>query len=455
MNLPTHYDDADPTSIIRYANDLIDTTLRRSCPPHLIYGQYKGKGSFGQFLEKCYFGITPNNRPEPDFLSAGIELKSFPLRISSKGKICAKERMVLSIINYQTIIDEEFENSHFWAKSKRILIIFYLFAREMHSLDQRIKDVADLNMETTEFSEDLRIIRSDWSLIKRKVEQGFAHEISESDTLYLGACTKGSTAAGSIRKQPYSNHGAKQRAFSLKQRYMSSFVEKNGIAQPRHPRKEVSILSTAEAGDEFDVRAHVEGAFRGYFGYSIDDLQNSLGTNYNKLSKGFYAQLTKHILGLKLDAQISEFVKAGITVKTIRLEKKGNLKESVSFPYFKYCNIIDQAWETSDLREIFLNPFLFIVFRKTESRIILSNAFFWSMPEADLGLIEKTWLETKKRIKEGAAESLPRSSETMVVHVRPHARDRSDTIPLPYGGELVKKSFWLNRGYIAQNILAL
>ena len=48
--------------------------------------------------------------------------------------------------------------------------------------------------------EDLKIIKHDWNLINGKILKGKAHELSEGDTFYLGACTKGSTALKSFRK---------------------------------------------------------------------------------------------------------------------------------------------------------------------------------------------------------------------------------------------------------------
>ena len=69
---------------------------------------------------------------------------------------------------------------------------------------------------------DLEIIKQDWQTIIDKIKAGEAHNISEGDTMYLAACTKGANAK-SIRKQPFSNIPAKQRAFSLKSSYMSAF----------------------------------------------------------------------------------------------------------------------------------------------------------------------------------------------------------------------------------------
>lgn len=48
----------------------------------------------------------------------------------------------------------------------------------------------------------------------------------------------------------------------------------------------------------------------------------------------------------------------------------------------------------------------------------------------------------------------PSSAENPYVHVRPHAQDRQDTLPLPVADKLTglvqypKHSFWLNRTYI-------
>ena len=66
------------------------------------------------------------------------------------------------------------------------------------------------------FSEnDLKIIKDDWHTIINKIKDGDAHNISESDTFYLGACTKGVNSK-SLVSQPFSVKPAKPRAYSLK-----------------------------------------------------------------------------------------------------------------------------------------------------------------------------------------------------------------------------------------------
>src|SRR5690606_20736496 len=102
-----------------------------------------------------------------------------------------------------------------------ILIVFYLFEKEQLEIDFVFKIARLWRFPLT----DLKIIKDDWNKIVSKIKAGKAHEISEGDTLYLGACTKGSTSEKSKRKQPFSGILAPQRAFSLKSKYINYIIE--------------------------------------------------------------------------------------------------------------------------------------------------------------------------------------------------------------------------------------
>ena len=75
------------------------------------------KGGLGQLVEQYLFGIQNNSESEPDFMPAGIELKVTPYKKIKGGKLSAKERLVLNIINYMDEWKNDFKDSHFWFKN--------------------------------------------------------------------------------------------------------------------------------------------------------------------------------------------------------------------------------------------------------------------------------------------------------------------------------------------------
>ena len=148
-------------SIIDFAKKLKNQTLRQSCGVEIEKHSYKGKGKFGQILEKFYFGYEPNPKAEANFDQVGMELKSSPLKILKNGEFRSKERIVLNIINYLEVHKEEFENSSFWKKNAHLLFIFYLPDKEKDLIDYPIKLVDDWKYP----NQDLQIIKFDWETI--------------------------------------------------------------------------------------------------------------------------------------------------------------------------------------------------------------------------------------------------------------------------------------------------
>ena len=158
MNNQGNFDVNSAESIIDYAKLLKNQTLREACGSEIEKHGYKGKGNFGQILEKFYFGYEPNSDAEPDFLEAGIELKSTPLKNLKNGEFRSKERLVLNIINYLKVHKEDFETSSFIKKNAHLLLVFYLHDRDLNLLDYIIKLVDGWQYP----NEDLKIIKQDW-----------------------------------------------------------------------------------------------------------------------------------------------------------------------------------------------------------------------------------------------------------------------------------------------------
>ena len=411
-----------------------------------------GKGAIGTVIEESWFGYTPNSEAEPDFPEAGVELKVTPY-IHNRAGLRAKERLVCNIINYMTEFEKNFYTSDFWNKCNTMLLMSYEHKKDIPKTDY----VIDASVLFSFPTEDLMIIEHDWNTIMSKVRKGEAHLITEGDTLYLAACTKGANAS-SVRQQPFSDIPAKQRAYSLKSSYMTRILNSYifGHDTDEHIIKDWHDLKHQTFED------YVIKRISSYYGYSQSKLKNEMHIESN--AKNLNELILARILGVSGKiTKTKEFLDANILPKTIRIQKNGHIKESMSFPTFKFTDIVDEEWEESKLRN-YLEPakFLFVVFREDNNGdYILKKAFFWNIPLQDLEEVKKVWERTVHIIKEGVQiefdgrvnrNNLPKQSENPVAHVRPHAKDSSDTYPLPDGRKMPKQCFWLNRSYLEQII---
>lgn len=434
------YDSSDPTSILAYAERLVGHSLREALddlPPAIDFNS--NKGGFGTVLERHYFGYEPNSRPEADFAEAGVELKATPLKRSG-SRLVSKERLVLGMIDYMAVVSEQWESSSFLKKNAHLLLVFYLHEQGKDPRDFIIKVV-----RLWEFPpEDLEIIRRDWQTIVDKVRAGHAHELSEGDTLYLGACTKSSNSSRR-RPQPFSTEPAKPRAFALKQSYM------NAVAQGSLRMKTIAASEVARGQSLEEV---VASRFAPYIGMTADLIAERVGLKIERRAKNFYAVLTNRILGAGDKDKIAEFEKADIKVKTMRLLPSGRPKEDLPFRAFDYCDLVRQDWETSDLREVLGKRFFFVIYQLDRDDVpTLVGTRFWTMPVSDIeGPCRRCFDETRLRIKEDRADYLPKKSENPVCHVRPHGRDSHDVIPTPSGRLACRKSFWINGSYIKNQL---
>ena len=387
------YNHKDKHSIINYATKLVNQTLR-DLPNIRNQLNNKNKGSFGNLLEKYYFLYPPNPEHEPDFKEAGLELKSSPIKQLRGQKYNSKERLVLNIINYTEVVHQKFFNSSFWKKNKNLLLVFYIHRANESPLDFKIAIVGEWEFKDI----DLEIIKRDWNTINQKIIEGKAHELSEGDTLYLGACTKGGKG-GNPRKQPNSTIKAKQRAYSLKQSYVNHIIATLSNTNEPNYGKLIPSLSIAKSESLEDI---VTKKFKKYYGYSLQEIQTKLGISLNQNAKNFYASLTKAILGIELKQKIEEFQKAGIIVKTVRLNKEDLPKEHISFSAFSFIELIAQEWETSTLKKTLEQKFLFIFLKYDKNGYLkLEKTKFWNMPYSDIEDVKEVWDVTKKIIKNG------------------------------------------------------
>lgn len=435
------YDPSDPQSILEYAERLEGHTLREMTDAKKIADSKRRKGSFGNAMEEYYFDYAPNSSSEPDFVQAGVELKTTPMKHVRKNDLVAKERLVISMIDYMDVVNETFETSHFMEKARDILLVTYLWEKDADPLDYEVI-MADL---WTIPEEDLPQIKRDWETVVNKVRAGHAEDISGSDSMYLEACTKAATSENR-RKQPCSDVPAKPRAWAFKASYMTA------IEQGLLDRKTGAGTSLARKGQDINLLGLVRERFEPYFGRTEEELAQHFGISK---SLNRCARITKRILGVDENSKIEEFEKANIKPKTMRIKRNGRLKESVSFPYFDYRKLEMTDFEDSDFHDELLQKYLFVIYREDEREdgvYRLADVMFWQMPDKDLDEAKRCYDQMRQNVREGHAEISVKSTENRCCHVRPHGQNGKDTRPQPHGRPVVKKCFWLNAGYLSDEI---
>ena len=135
------YDKTDKYSIEEYGQNMVSKTFydltvldsakigRESLADYNVSHENKNrKGGLGELVEERFFHYKANSDSDPDFKEAGVELKVSPYKINKNKSIAAKERLVLTMIDYNAVINEiDFDKSHFWYKSQWLLLVYYLW----------------------------------------------------------------------------------------------------------------------------------------------------------------------------------------------------------------------------------------------------------------------------------------------------------------------------------------
>lgn len=476
------YDPTNPQSIERYAVQLENKTFldvvtdkeNVSSDAVEAYANKLRKGGLGNLLEEVYFGYKANSNQEADFPEAGVELKATPYEVTQKGELRAGERLVLTMINYDSPIEVEFYKSHAWEKMRLILLIYYWRNKQLNS--NLLYKIGYVKLFTPP-EEDLEIIKKDYDYIVNTIKDGRAHELSEGDTMYLGACTKGATAEKSTVPQYYGdNIPARKRAFCFKNSYMT-YVLNHYIAGKSSDN---SILKDATGLKEKSFEEILSGIVGNYVGKSDKELCEKFGREYNN-NKAQWNDLAYKILGIR-DEHADEFEKANIKVKTIRIEENNTIRESMSFPPFKFLDLVEEEYEDSALHDYFEETRLFFFVWKRDGDVYrVKGCLLWNMPHFDLDVtVRKEWEQYKRIIQYGVQftkcvdnvgkvsfkNNLPNKSETEIIHVRPHATKAAyrfkdgkeygnverDANVLPSGEYMTTQSFWINNNYILKQL---
>lgn len=479
-NIPYHhatFDKSDPNSIFEYSKYLVGHSLHNLLGDIAVKNLKQGKGGLGQMVEELFFNYKINSKREADFKEANLELKCTPIVKKNDGNYRIKERLVCTMIDYFETVKTPFEESHLLSKCHLMLLLIY-----EHLSGLKIYDYEFLFRVLWQLPEkDIILIKADYEKIVSKIKNGEAHLLSEGDTMYLGACRKGSKG-DSLQKQPYSEILAKKRAFSLKPSYMQNILNtviasgqnhySNYFGNAAENYELVSLEELKHASfDEILL-----GRYKEFYGLNFIQICNKLGISPYQ-SKSKYADIASLIATKGESKRISlsdEFKKAGIIIKTVRLQPSGMPKESMSFKNIDYKEIIENdIWHESDLYDLYTRRFMFVVFKPvkgetitlknnktqtliTEQSYILSNVFLWTMPQSDLAIAENYWKHIRKNVLANNInlEAFWSIADKNKFHVRPKATSSKDLTSNPHGGYCRKLCYWFNADYVKSIIEA-
>lgn len=466
MEFKNRYDDSDIDSILNYSKKLIGKTIEEILKDIDYSINIKNKGSIGTIIEEFWFGIKPNSSPLPDFEKVGMELKIIPL-IKQKKEIAVKERTKICSIDYKELVNETWEKSHAKLKLNKVLFVYYLYEKEdIKSSKIKKIDLWELGKGNNEF-----IIKTDWLGVQKKVFDGLAHQLSETQSKVLAASRSGSGGKDKNGKlkdlviQPNQSYEkeALKRAFSLKQ----SFTNQRWKEISTQIKYE-SLIDSLNIKDINDFDKKILDKLNIYENKSIEELSKIFNIKIPN-GKNKVATIIKKAIGFKnVNSKIKEFEQLGITVKTIKVRRKDNKPiEGISFPTMKLKEFEKEECFEDSTFFTYINRILFVPVYYDGDKLnsqYLGKSFFWSPNENEYRIIEKEWNlyqeevlsgkckvdKIKQNSKKGYKEvsGLSKESKTQIIHMRPHGKDSTDRDEDRFSNSIVKQCFWLNKIFV-------
>jgi DNA mismatch repair protein MutH len=425
--MPKSYFNASEDEILIFARTLVGKRLRDLEAAIPTY-RAKNKGEFGQRVEGL-FGLERSSAQEPDFGSAGIELKCTELVQRATGW-SVKWRTSVTMINLKKLRGELWAAASVRRKIQRILFLFYQRGPTDAEPGDYVVDTVHLWQPS---AEDWVQIELDWTCIWGKVRRDEA--LHEPDTKILGAATKGPRNSTS-------------RAFALSRPFVDSIYQ--GLRKP-------TISAASVAATLGLPQAHFESALleemHHHVGKRIDTLGAQLGVKPST-AKDYAARVVWTLLGARRrDVRLREFEDFGVSRKTVPIGHRGTALEHTYITPFRIDELLAETWADSLLKEalgrVFFVPLRVSKGTSHQGERLLAPPFFWTPSKAEWETLRAEWQMFHDRIAAGQITRLPTAKSTQMLHVRTKGRDSSDVDPSQRFFNVPRRAFWLNSKFVA------
>ena len=440
--------------LLEYTSQIVGKTFKEIDSEHLLENENprRQKGLLGHVVETGFYKYPRNSDSRADFEELDIELKVTGYVKNKNGSLRAKERLVLSKIDYNSIINETFETSHVLGKCRNMLIIWYEYDKNKEAKDFLITDYQLYDM-----GQDKEIFENDFEIIKGKVLEGKAHELSEGDTSYLGACTKARTSSDRT-SQPFSDILSKPRAYSLKNAYMTGILREY-IRTPR------IINHTFTSKQEFKtVIDYVKNKFKPYFGKTqLEILEEVTGRTYDeKIPKNISKMISDEIIGKddELPEKNELFAKTNFIIKNLPIQKNGKPRERMSFKTISLSDF-EETWEDSFWKNYFEETTIITICYQevNQSRNgyrILKDVKKITFDDEDLDSFEKTYNQIKKAIEKRDINLLPTSAngfKNQLLEIAPKGVKGDDAYVNFFKRDKTKVAFMISKKLLYKKLI--
>lgn len=322
-------------------------------------------GIAGDIIEQSVFGYKRDSKQECDIEIDGVltELKTTGVRIpkadlaKAKGKVGhdynvylgAKEGISITGVTFEPAIQTDFDTSHFWEKSERLLIVFYEYESYESVPASAYSDFHIIDYCYNTFTNEERAkLRNDWEIVRDYLQNiyseykdvderndrlvGFTHVLRPNLLLIelVPAFKKKST--GTYQKPRY----------RLKQTFVDYIVR--GHFDKSRANTEITLKESFSSFAQLDARCHEISTK--YRGMTFVQLKEKLGVEAEIDDKSFGAQCVLRMFDAdckKLN-QISDFTKAGIIAKTITVTPSGSRTEDMKLNHIDF-----EEWSDKDI----------------------------------------------------------------------------------------------------------
>lgn len=356
--------------VIDLLEDCLEKTLGEIDKKHVFERTKENPkitGIAGDVIEQSVFGYEANSDSAPDLIIDDIptELKTTGIRLSKKekGVFEAKEPMSITAVSPNTIIDEEFYDSHFWHKLEHLLFVYYLYSSSKPVLASEYANFLFKGYQFLEFSDqDVEVLKRDWLTVR-----DFIISLRRDESLYpeISHLRDKLLFIDTAPKWPHPPR------FRLKRSVVTNIVQQhfNGKLE--------QLPQSYNSYSEIDKKCHE--LTEQHKGKTVLELMAEFGVD-NDVNKGVAEQIIVRMFGAnsKKMNHIELFNKIGLFGKSIVLTPEGKRTEDMKLFRIDFDEISSNIlkFEDSSFYDHFAGmQILCIVFEEKNSKDFGGNVF--------------------------------------------------------------------------------